>query len=44
MKRKHIGSNFDEFLKREGLLAKCEANARKRIAAKKVSTPRRKER
>jgi len=31
MKRDHIGSNFDNFLKQDGLLAKCEAGALKRV-------------
>jgi hypothetical protein len=33
MKRQHIGSNFDDFLQHEGLLAKCEAGALKRVVA-----------
>ncbi len=33
MKQEHIGSNFDDFLKQDGLLAKCEAGALKRVAA-----------
>lgn len=33
MKREHIGSDFDDFLKREGLLAECEAGALKRVIA-----------
>jgi antitoxin HicB len=31
MKRTHIGSDFDEFLRQEGLLAECEAGALKRV-------------
>jgi antitoxin HicB len=31
MNGKHIGSDFDEFLKQEGLLAECEAGALKRV-------------
>jgi len=31
MKRDHIGSNFDNFLKQDGLLAECEAGALKRV-------------
>ena len=31
MKQAHIGSNFDDFLKQEGLLAQCEAGALKRV-------------
>jgi antitoxin HicB len=33
MKRGHIGSDFDDFLKQEGLLAQCEAGALKRVVA-----------
>jgi antitoxin HicB len=33
MKRGHIGSDFDYFLKQEGLLAQCEAGALKRVVA-----------
>jgi hypothetical protein len=33
MKRKHIGSDFDDFLKQQGLLAECEAGALKRVVA-----------
>jgi len=31
MKREHIGSDLDGFLKRDGLLAECEAGALKRV-------------
>ena len=31
MKREHIGSDLDGFLKRDGLLAECEAGALKRL-------------
>lgn len=31
MKQEHIGSDFDDFLKQEGLLAECEAGALKRV-------------
>ena len=31
MKRAHIGSDFDDFLKQEGILAACEAGALKRV-------------
>ena len=31
MKQAHIGSDLDDFLKQEGLLAECEAGALKRI-------------
>jgi antitoxin HicB len=33
MKRQHIGSDLDEFLERDGLLAACEAGALKRVVA-----------
>ena len=33
MKREHIGSNLDDFLKQDGLLAECEASALKRVVA-----------
>lgn len=33
MKKKHIGSSFDDFLQEEGLLAEAEAVAVKRILA-----------
>ena len=33
MNKQHIGSNFDDFLKQEGLLAECEAGALKRVVA-----------
>ncbi len=33
MKRQHIGSDFDDFLKQEGMLAECEAGAFKRVIA-----------
>jgi len=31
MKKAHIGSNFDDFLQEEGLLADCEAGALRRV-------------
>ena len=31
MKREHVGSDFDDFLKQDGLLAECEATAFKRV-------------
>lgn len=31
MKKEHIGSDLDDFLKQEGLLAECEAGALKRV-------------
>ena len=33
MKNKHLGSNFDNFLQEEGLLAEAEATAIKRVLA-----------
>ena len=33
MREQHIGSDFDGFLKQEGLLAECEAGALKRVVA-----------
>src|SRR5882724_1576775 len=33
MKREYIGSDFDDFLKQDDLLAKCEAGALKRVVA-----------
>ena len=33
MNGKHIGSDFDDFLKQDGLLAECEAGALKRVVA-----------
>lgn len=31
MKKMHIGSNFDDFLQQDGLLAECEAGALRRV-------------
>ncbi len=36
MNNKHIGSNFDHFLKEEGILAQTEAVAKKRVIAHKI--------
>ena len=36
MKNKHIGSDFDEFLQKEGLLAETEATAVKRVIAHQI--------
>jgi len=36
MSNKHIGSNFDDFLEEEGILAKTEAVAVKRVIAFQV--------
>ena len=36
MKNKYIGSNFDEFLQEEGLLAETEAVAIKRVIAYQI--------
>ena len=33
MNKEHIGSDLDDFLKQEGLLAECEAGALKRVVA-----------
>ena len=33
MKKEHIGSHFDTFLKQEGLLAECESAALKHVVA-----------
>ena len=38
MKHKNVGSNFDDFLKDEGLLADAEAAAIKRVIAFQVET------
>lgn len=38
MKHKNVGSNFDDFLKDEGLLADTEAAAIKRVIAFQVET------
>jgi antitoxin HicB len=38
MKNKHIGSDFDEFLQEEGLLAEAEATAVKRVIAHQIET------
>jgi antitoxin HicB len=31
MNKQHLGSDFDDFLKEEGILAECEATAHKRV-------------
>ncbi len=33
LRQAHIGSDFDDFLKQEGLLPECEAGALKRVVA-----------
>jgi DNA-binding Xre family transcriptional regulator len=33
VKQAHLGSDFDDFLKRDNLLAECEAGALKRVVA-----------
>lgn len=33
MNKRHIGSELDDFLEQEGLLAECEAGALKRVVA-----------
>ena len=35
-KNKHIGSNFDDFLDKEGILAEAEATAVKRVLAYQI--------
>ncbi len=37
MKKKHIGDNFDDFLREEGLLEEVEANAIKRMVAFQIA-------
>ncbi|MBI4766482.1 MAG: XRE family transcriptional regulator [Deltaproteobacteria bacterium] len=37
MKDKHLGDNFDDFLREEGLLEEVEANAIKRMVAFQIS-------
>ena len=37
MSKKHIGSNFDDFLREEGLLAQVEAVAIKRVLAYQIA-------
>ena len=36
MKNKHIGTSFDDFLQKEGLLAEAEATAVKRVIAHQI--------
>ena len=36
MNNEHIGSNFDDFLEEEGLLAETQAEASKRVIAWKI--------
>ncbi len=36
MKNKHVGSDFDEFLEEEGILAETEATAVKRVIAYQI--------
>ncbi len=36
MKNKHVGSNFDDFLKEEGIFPEAEAAAVKRVIAFKI--------
>ena len=36
MKNRHIGGNFDDFLKEEGMLAEVEATATKRVIAYQI--------
>ena len=37
MKHQYIGSNLDDFLQEEGLLAECEAGAIKRVVAWQIA-------
>jgi hypothetical protein len=37
MKQEHLGSDFDDFLKQDGLLAECEAGALKRVVAWQIA-------
>ena len=37
MNNRHIGSSFDDFLKEEGLLAKAEASAIKRVLVFRIN-------
>ena len=37
MKRKHIGSNFDDFLKEEGILSEVQATAATRVIAYQIT-------
>lgn len=37
MNNKHLGSNFDDFLEEEGLLAEVEATAIKRVVAFRIN-------
>lgn len=37
MKKRHIGSNFDDFLREEGLLVQAEAVAIKRLLAYQIA-------
>ena len=37
MRPEHIGSDFDDFLKHDGLLAECEAGALKRVVAWQIA-------
>ena len=37
MKKEHIGSDFDDFLAQDGLLAECEAGALKRVIAWQIT-------
>jgi len=37
MKRKHLGSNFDDFLKEDGLLSEVQATTAKRVIAYQIT-------
>ena len=38
MNKKHVGSDFDDFLREEGILEEVEANAWKRVIAYQITT------
>ena len=40
MKNKHVGSNFDDFLRDEGILAETAATALKRVLAYQIRKER----
>jgi antitoxin HicB len=37
MKKSHIGSDFDDFLRQDGLLAECEAGALRRVVTWQIT-------
>jgi antitoxin HicB len=44
MKKEHLGSNFDDFLREEGLLEDAEATAAKRVIAFQIAQEMRRRR